>query len=108
MTKDACCGADREVRPDDDLVICRCEEVTKGEIREALAAGMASVSGVKRATRAGMGLCQGQTCGRLVAGLVARETGQAPADVEPMTARPPVRPIPMDVLAKDADGDANG
>lgn len=87
----------------DNLVICRCEEVSRGEILAALETGVATVSGVKRFTRAGMGLCQGQTCGRLVASLVAGATGCGPDQVEPMTARPPVRPVPMAVFARDRD-----
>ncbi|TVQ96512.1 MAG: (2Fe-2S)-binding protein [Desulfovibrionales bacterium] len=87
----------------DSLVICRCEEVSRGEILAALETGVSSVSGVKRVTRAGMGLCQGQTCGRLVTSLVAETTGQRADQVEPLTARPPVRPVPMAVLARDRD-----
>lgn len=90
----------------DDLVICRCEEVTRGEILTALETGVSTVSGVKRVTRAGMGLCQGQTCGQLVASLVAEGTGRELEQVEPMTARPPVRPLPMAVLARDSDESA--
>ncbi|HBN80615.1 MAG TPA: hypothetical protein DD433_04460, partial [Ruminococcaceae bacterium] len=48
---------------DDDLIICRCEEITKGEIRRAVHEGMWTLTEVKRFLRAGMGLCQGQTCG---------------------------------------------
>ncbi|MBI5605442.1 MAG: (2Fe-2S)-binding protein [Deltaproteobacteria bacterium] len=84
---------------DDDLVICRCEEITKGEIKEAIRNGLKTVSGIKRITRAGMGLCQGQTCERLVTQILARELGQTPAALEPMTARAPVRPLPLSVLA---------
>jgi len=86
-------------RADDDRIICRCEEITRGEIKEAIRNGMQTVSGVKRITRAGMGLCQGQTCERLVTQILARELGRAPADLEPMTARAPVRPLPLAVLA---------
>ncbi|QJT08686.1 (2Fe-2S)-binding protein [Oceanidesulfovibrio marinus] len=106
MHSEGCNCQGRKAHADDDLVLCRCEEVTKGEIRDALAAGITTVSGVKRATRAGMGLCQGQTCGRLVAGMVAREADGPvdPATMEPVTARPPVRPTPMGVLANDSQG----
>ena len=52
--------------PDDDLIICRCEEITRGEIRKAIHEGMFTMTEVKRYLRTGMGLCQGQTCGRLV------------------------------------------
>jgi bacterioferritin-associated ferredoxin len=84
---------------DDDLILCRCEEITRGEIKKAIRNGMQTVSGVKRITRAGMGLCQGQTCERLVTQILAQELGRAPAELEPMTARAPVRPLPLAVLA---------
>ncbi|MBI5582684.1 MAG: (2Fe-2S)-binding protein [Deltaproteobacteria bacterium] len=84
---------------DDDLIICRCEEITRGEIKEAIRNGMETVSGVKRITRAGMGLCQGQTCERLVAQILARELGRPAAELEPLTARAPVRPLPLSVFA---------
>ncbi len=85
--------------PDDDLVICRCEEITKGEIREAIRNGMHTLNGIKRITRAGMGLCQGQTCQTLVARILTDELGLAPAEIDPTTARGPVRPIRLQVFA---------
>ncbi len=93
--------AERPASPaeDDDLIICRCEEITKGQIRAAIAAGMTTLNGIKRVTRAGMGLCQGQTCQRLVTQILCQELGLSPAQVEPTTARPPTRPISLDLLA---------
>jgi NAD(P)H-nitrite reductase large subunit len=88
---------------DKEVVICRCEEISKGELLEAMDMGFRTVSGLKRATRAGMGLCQGQTCQRQLIGLVASQTGQKPQDVEQLTPRPPARPLPMSVLADDPD-----
>lgn len=82
------------------LIICRCEEVTQREILEVLQAGGATVNEVKRLSRAGMGLCQGKICCRLVSRIVASHTGRPIAEVEQLTARPPVRPIPMGVLAQ--------
>ena len=58
-------------REDDDMIICRCEEITKGEIRRAVYDGMRTTNEVKRYLRSGMGLCQGQTCQRLVQGIIA-------------------------------------
>jgi bacterioferritin-associated ferredoxin len=84
---------------DDDLVICRCEEITKGEIREVIRNGMRTLNGIKRVTRAGMGLCQGQTCQRLVSQILAGELGRPSGEFEPTTARAPVRPIKLSVLA---------
>ena len=58
-----------------DLVICRCEEITRGEIKDAIRNGIQTLNGIKRITRAGMGLCQGQTCQQLVARILAEELG---------------------------------
>jgi len=83
----------------DDLVICRCEEITRGEIKDAIRNGIHSLNGIKRITRAGMGLCQGQTCQRLVARILTEELGLAAADIDPTTARGPVRPLRLEVFA---------
>ena len=86
---------------EDDLLICRCEEVTKGEIRKAVHEGIFTVEEMRRYLRNGMGLCQGQTCGRLVKGIMTRELKVRPAEIEPATARAPMRPIEMRILAED-------
>ncbi len=88
-------------RADDELIVCRCEEITQGEIRKAVYDGMFTMNEVKRYLRAGMGLCQGQTCSRLVQNIIARELGLAPGEVEISTSRSPARPIQMKQMAKD-------
>ncbi|WP_406451998.1 FAD-dependent oxidoreductase [Streptomyces sp. NBC_01622] len=76
----------------DDTIVCRCEEVTGGAIREAVAGlGAGDVRTVKLLTRAGMGWCQGRMCGPAVAGLAGCEL--APSR------RPFARPVPLGVLA---------
>lgn len=80
---------------DEDLIICRCEEVTKGEILQAIADGATTVDGVKKRTRAGMGLCQGKTCSRLVAKIISEATGKPIEEVLPATYRAPVRPVDL-------------
>ena len=87
--------------PDDDMIICRCEEVTKGEIRKAVHDGMYTITEVRRYLRTGMGLCQGQTCAKLVKGIVARELGVSPSQLEPASSRAPMRPTEMRVLANE-------
>ena len=82
-----------------DLVICRCEEITRADIEEVISQGVTRMNEVKRLTRAGMGLCQGKTCGRLVAGILARETGQSLQELKPSTSRPPARVLTLGVLA---------
>jgi len=72
----------------EELIICRCQEVTQEEIVQAIADGAASVDGVK---------------GRLVQGIVARETGQNPADVLPQKNRMPARPVKIGAFGGDED-----
>ncbi|MDI6870989.1 MAG: (2Fe-2S)-binding protein [Bacillota bacterium] len=86
-----------------DTVICRCEEVTRQEILEALADGARDLRGVRIRTRAGMGLCQGKTCERLVRQIIAEQTGVNPAELRPATKRPPVRPLEIGLLGRDDD-----
>lgn len=87
--------------PDDELLVCRCEEVTRGEIRRAVHEGIFTIEEMRRYLRSGMGLCQGQTCGRLVKGIIARELRVSANQVAPATPRAPMRPIEMRVLAED-------
>jgi glycerol-3-phosphate dehydrogenase len=63
--------------PDYGVILCRCEQVSRGEILGALRRPLPcrSVDGVKRRVRAGMGRCQGGFCGPLVAQEIARELG---------------------------------
>lgn len=93
-------------QPDDDRIICRCEEVTKGEIRRAVHDGMYTITEIRRYLRCGMGLCQGQTCAKLVKGIVARELGVSPTVLEPATSRAPMRPLEMKIFAKEGEQDA--
>lgn len=88
---------------DEDTIICRCEEVTQSEIRGAIEDGARTLDGVKRRTRASMGLCQGRTCRRIVARIIATETKQRIEEMTPSTYRPPVRPIPINILAHEKE-----
>ena len=90
-------------QPDDDMIVCRCEEITKGEIRRAVHDGMFTLTEIRRYLRTGMGLCQGQTCTKLVKGIVARELCVRPNELGPATGRAPMRPIEMKVLARDKE-----
>lgn len=87
--------------PDDDRIICRCEEIIKGEIRKAVHDGMFTLTEIRRYLRTGMGLCQGQTCSKLVKSIVARELKVSPAELEPATSRVPMRPIEMHIFANE-------
>ncbi len=84
---------------DDDMLVCRCEEVTVGEIRKAIEQGARDVIGVKRRTRAGMGLCQGRTCEKMVQQILCQELGLCPEETGSSSIRPPARPITFGTLA---------
>ena len=79
--------------------VCRCEEIAADEIRQAIAEGARSINDVKRRTRVGMGLCQGIFCTAPIAALIHASTGLPLAEIVPMTARPPVRLVPLGLLA---------
>ena len=81
------------------MIVCRCEDVMSSEIAAALDEGARTLNDVKRRTRAGMGMCQGRWCSHAVAALIAAQTNQPFADLAPMTARPPVQPVALGVLA---------
>ena len=81
-----------------DNVICRCEEVTEAEIREAVQNGCRTLTEVKRWTRAGMGICQGLTCTRLVERILCEVQGISPAELEKRSVRQPLRPVPLSSL----------
>ena len=88
---------------DGDLIVCRCEEITKQDVIDAIAEGYTTVHSIRKRTRAGMGFCQGKTCGRLIQQLITQYAGIEPSEIEPARARPPVRPIATDVFTKGAD-----
>ncbi len=60
-------------------LICRCEQVTEGEIREAIRRGADTLDAIKHLTRAGMGRCQGGECEITISNLLVRQRG-IPAD----------------------------
>ena len=79
----------------DDTIVCRCEEITLREIKEAAAEGATEMSEIKRITRMGMGLCQGRMCGPASQEIIARLTGLPPSSIGHLNPRPPVKPVPF-------------
>jgi len=85
--------------PHDDTLVCRCEEVNAGQIRQAVRMGCVGPNQVKAFTRCGMGPCQGCLCASTVAALVADETGASMEQVGYFRVRPPFKPITLGELA---------
>ena len=82
LTKEAYQALIRE-NPAYGQIICRCEQVTEGEIIDAIRRplGARSLDGVKRRTRAGMGRCQAGFCSPRVLEILARELGVSQAEI---------------------------
>jgi NADPH-dependent 2,4-dienoyl-CoA reductase/sulfur reductase-like enzyme len=83
-----------------DTVICRCEEVTFGQVEEALSENMASAGAIKRRTRLGMGRCQGRYCAPVLEGLLAERLGKERGEFTGFAPRVPVKPVPIGELAR--------
>lgn len=63
--------------PDYGVIVCRCEEISKGEILDALKSNICvpTVDGIKKRIRPGMGRCQGGFCSPLVTQIIAEFLG---------------------------------
>ncbi len=81
----------------DGTIVCRCEEVTAGTLRQAMAGGARSLAALKKETRAGMGRCQGRMCGATV----ARLAGAPAAEAAFAAPRAPIKPIPAAALMRE-------
>ena len=83
----------------DNILICRCEDLTRGEILRCIEQGYCTIDEIMRVTRAGMGPCQGRTCRMLIAQELSRVYNVPVEDVLMPTFRPPVKPITLGMLA---------
>ena len=87
------------VPADPDTIVCRCEEVTAGQVRDVVALGATGPNQAKAFLRAGMGPCQGRLCGLTVTELIADGRGVGPGDVGAYRLRPPFKPITLGEIA---------
>ena len=86
--------ADPVLCPADDVIVCRCEEITAGQIRRAVRLGAQGPNQVKAFIRCGMGPCQGRLCGPVASAVIARARGVPIEEVgtyglAPLTSRLP-------------------
>ncbi|MES2992512.1 MAG: FAD/NAD(P)-binding oxidoreductase [Pseudomonadota bacterium] len=83
----------------DDLIVCRCEEITAGELRACVReTGTREINRLKALTRIGMGRCQGRMCAPAASRLLADAAGCALADVGRLRSQAPVKPLPIHLL----------
>ena len=83
-----------------ETLICRCEEVTFGQIEEALGEEMQLIGAVKRRTRVGMGRCQGRYCAPVLDALLAERFGRVRDEFTGFAPRVPVKPVAIEDLAR--------
>lgn len=86
----------------ESIVVCRCEEVTAGQIRGYVALGCPGPNQTKAFGRCGMGPCQGRMCGLTVTELIADARGVPPGEVGYYRIRPPIKPVTLGELAGEA------
>ncbi|WP_447890890.1 FAD-dependent oxidoreductase [Pseudomonas hormoni] len=79
----------------DDVMICRCEEVRAGDIREVVREGHWEINRVKAHCRVGMGRCQGRMCGAAAAEIIACESQRAVSGIGRLRAQAPIKPLPF-------------
>ncbi|MCW5223354.1 FAD-binding protein [Verminephrobacter aporrectodeae subsp. tuberculatae] len=89
--------------PADETVVCRCEEVTAGRIREMARLGCQGPNQTKFFSRCGMGPCQGRMCGLAVTQILASELGKPPGQVGAYRIRAPLKPVSVSSIAASAD-----
>ncbi|WP_417260895.1 MULTISPECIES: NAD(P)/FAD-dependent oxidoreductase [Alphaproteobacteria] len=85
--------------PADDVMVCRCEEITAGQIREAVDLGAPGPNQVKSYLRCGMGPCQGRMCGPTVTQIIADRRKKQAGDIDYYRIRPPLKPLALAELA---------
>lgn len=84
----------------EDVVICRCEDIYQSQVEALIESGYHSFDELKRILRCGMGPCQGKTCQRLILGILSRRLGKGLEDLQPQTARSPVKPVQLGAFAE--------
>ncbi len=84
---------ENRIPKDGSVLVCRCEEVTAGQIRRYVELGCQGPNQTKAFGRCGMGPCQGRFCGLTVTELIAQARGVEPCDVGYYRIRPPIKPV---------------
>jgi thioredoxin reductase/bacterioferritin-associated ferredoxin len=84
----------------DETVVCRCEEVTAGQIRQTLKLGAVGPNQLKTQTRTGMGPCQGRMCGLTISEMIADHHEMDVSRVGYYHIRPPLKPVTVKELAE--------
>jgi hydrogen cyanide synthase HcnB len=83
-----------------DTTVCRCEEVCRQEVDNAIAQGAQDLQAVKLLSRIGMGSCQGRQCRPSMAMYLSQTLERTPEQVGLINPRTPVKPVTLGALAR--------
>ncbi len=83
---------------DKDIIICRCEDVTLYDIKEAVRKGFKDMESLKRYLQIGTGPCQGKTCIPLTEKTLAKILNEKVDNVGHPTSRAPENPVPFGIF----------
>lgn len=87
---------------EDDLVVCRCENIRAGELRETAAGcGARELNRLKALSRIGMGRCQGRMCAAAASEILAQAQSVPLAQIGRLRGQAPVKPLPVDVVVPE-------
>jgi len=89
----------------DDTIVCRCEGVTAGDIRQSLSLEPDEINRVKAYTRLGMGRCQGRMCGIAAAEILAHRKGVGLAEIGRLRGQAPIKPLHIGIGGAAAEDD---
>jgi NADPH-dependent 2,4-dienoyl-CoA reductase/sulfur reductase-like enzyme len=91
--------ADWAARAEDELVVCRCENVTAGQLRATVReTGADDINRLKALSRVGMGRCQGRMCGVAAGEVLAQACGRPVGEVGRLRGQAPIKPVPFVAL----------
>lgn len=85
----------------DDTLICRCEEISMGEIKNRVRQGFQTAGSLKKATRCGMGRCQGRICQPVIFDILLALTGKSPEQTGRITSRSPVKNVSIKAFLQE-------
>ena len=89
---------DWAARAPDELVVCRCENITAGELRSTAAANAnGDINRIKALCRVGMGRCQGRMCGVAATEILADALQVPVAQIGRIRGQAPIKPLPLDM-----------
>lgn len=87
------------VPADNDTIVCRCEEVSAGKLRDIIAMDIAGPNQLKTFVRCGMGPCQGRLCGQTISEMIADARDVGLGEVGTYRLRAPVKPVSLREIA---------